>query len=79
MKFEYRKSEKQQELSNNSALTLKYSKFFKQNPDLIEFMRVILYFHSISKDSKQEWWEEPKGGRWKCAACVKPNWLAEQT
>ena len=29
IKFEYRKSEKQQELSNNSALTLKYSKFFK--------------------------------------------------
>ena len=44
MKFEYRKSEKQQELSNNSALTLKYSKFFKQNPDLIEFMRVISCF-----------------------------------
>ncbi len=40
MKFEYRKSEKQQELSNNSAMTLKYSKFFKQNPDLIEFMKV---------------------------------------
>ncbi len=40
MKFEYRKSEKQQELSNNSAMTLKYSKYFKQNPDLVEFMKV---------------------------------------
>ena len=40
MKFEYRKNEKQQELSNNSAMSLKYSKFFKQNPDLIEFMKV---------------------------------------
>ena len=54
MKFEYRKSEKQQELSNNSALTLKYSKFFKQNPDLIEFMRVMLCLLSISKGSKQK-------------------------
>jgi hypothetical protein len=79
MKFEYRKSEKQQELSNNSALTLKYSKFFKQNPDLIEFMRVISCFSSISLDLKQEWREKLKGRRWKCAAGFKPNWLTEQT
>ena len=37
MKFQYRASEKQTEISGT---TLKYGKFFKTNPDLIEFMKL---------------------------------------
>lgn len=45
MKFEYKKSAKHAHSSGgegggNTAMALKYSKFFKNNPELIEFMKV---------------------------------------
>ena len=39
MKFQYREAEKQ-EIQSTVEGNIKYSKFFKQNPELIEFMKI---------------------------------------
>lgn len=40
MKFHFREEEPSATDTSSTAQTLKYSKYFKQNPEMIEFMKV---------------------------------------